>query len=126
MNRRRFLRLSGGALAAGTAALAQQPRPNVIVILADDLGYGDLACYGSKVNRTPNLDLMAREGVRFTDFYTPMPFCARTRAALLTGRYPFRSGMTNNPAPDAGVNDVGIAGSEILLSEVLKQAGYVT
>ena len=106
--------------------MAQQPRPNVIVILADDLGYGDLACYGSRVNRTPNLDRMAQEGVRFTDFYTPMPFCAPTRAALLTGRYPFRSGMTNNPAPDAGINDVGIPASEVLLPEVLKQSGYAT
>ena len=65
MNRREFL-----TMAAGTAGglLAQQARPNVIVILADDLGYGDLACYGSKVNRTPNLDRMAQQGVRFSDF----------------------------------------------------------
>ena len=127
MDRRDFLRISGAAVAAaGTKTFAQQARPNVIVILADDLGYGDLACYGSRMNRTPNLDRMAQEGVRFTDFYTPMPFCAPTRAALLTGRYPFRSGMTNNPAPDAGINDVGIPGSEILLSEALKESGYAT
>ena len=67
-----FFQVSGAALAAGTKTFAQQARPNVILILADDLGYGDLACYGSRVNRTPNLDRMAQEGVRFTDFYTPM------------------------------------------------------
>jgi arylsulfatase A-like enzyme len=125
MNRREFFKAAGVAATAGRLN-AQQPRPNVIVILADDLGYGDLACYGSKVNRTPNLDRMAEQGVRFTDFYTPMPFCAPTRAALLTGRYPFRSGMTSNPAPDAGINDVGIPASEVLLSEAFKEAGYAT
>jgi uncharacterized sulfatase len=125
MQRRQFLSLAGAAIASQRTASAQT-KPNVIVILADDLGYGDLACYGSKANRTPNLDAMAAQGVRFTNFYTPMPFCAPTRAALLTGRYPFRSGMTGNPAPDAGINDIGIPSSEVLLPEVLKQAGYAT
>jgi arylsulfatase A-like enzyme len=109
INRRQFLTIAGASIASQQAGFGQ-PRPNVIVILADDLGYGDLACYGSKVNRTPNLDAMSAQGVRFTNFYTPMPFCAPTRAALLTGRYPFRSGMTGNPAPDSGINNIGIPG----------------
>jgi arylsulfatase A-like enzyme len=71
-------------------------RPNVIVIFADDLGYGDLGCYGSKTNQTPNLDRMAAEGAKFTDAYVPMPFCAPSRSALLTGRYPFRTTVTGN------------------------------
>lgn len=100
-------------------------RPNVIVILADDLGYGDLSSYGSKF-RTPNLDRMAAEGVQFTHFYTPMPFCAPTRAALLTGRYPFRSGMVFNPAPDAGIDEVGLPDEEITLGEAFKETGYAT
>ena len=72
-----------------------------MIILADDLGYGDLGCYGHPRFRTPNLDRMASEGVRLTQFNTPMPFCAPTRAALLTGRYPFRCGLSTNPTPDA-------------------------
>ena len=78
------------------------PKPNIVIILADDLGYGDLGCYGHPRFKTPNLDRMAAEGVRLTQFNTPMPFCAPTRAALLTGRYPFRCGLSTNPAPDGG------------------------
>jgi arylsulfatase A-like enzyme len=103
-------------------------RPNLVLIFADDLGYGDLACFGSKTNQTPNLDRMAAEGVKLTQFYTPMPFCAPSRAALLTGRYPFRNGMVNNPFPDgppAG-DKIGLASSEITLAETLKSAGYAT
>src|SRR6187431_1421324 len=75
-------------------------RPNVVILLADDLGYGDLACFGHPKFETPNLDRMAAEGARLTHFNTPMPFCAPTRASLLTGRYPFRCGMNTNPTPD--------------------------
>src|SRR5262245_17650816 len=93
-------------------------RPNVVIILADDLGYGDLGCYGHPKFKTPNLDRMAAEGSRLTDFYAACPFCAPTRTAMLTGRYPFRSGMNGNPAPDGGVNDLGIPGNELLLGEL--------
>src|SRR5437016_9867526 len=75
--------------------------PNVIIILADDLGYGDLACYGHPSFTTPNLDRMAAEGARLTHFNCPAPFCAPTRASLMTGRYPFRCGLSSNPTPDA-------------------------
>src|SRR5437763_6335479 len=77
-------------------------QPNIVLILADDLGYGDLACFGHPKFKTPHLDRMAAEGVRLTQFNTPMPFCAPTRASLMTGRYPFRCGLTSNPAPDGG------------------------
>ena len=117
MNRRHFL----GLASASTFTAASRP-PNIVLILADDLGYGDLSCYGNTRHRTPNLDRMAREGVRFTEFYTPMPFCAPTRASLMTGRYPFRSGMTRNPAPDSGMSDFGLPDSEVTLAQALKAA----
>ncbi len=101
-------------------------RPNVIIILADDLGWGDLGCYGHPRFKTPNIDRMAKEGSRLTDFYSPCPYCAPSRAALLTGRYQFRSGMTQNPAPDAGINDIGIPASEITLGQAFRSAGYRT
>ncbi|MFZ5831858.1 MAG: sulfatase [Planctomycetota bacterium] len=105
---------------------APADRPNVIVILADDLGFGDLGCYGHPKFKTPNLDRMAAEGVRFTQFITPMPFCAPTRAALLTGRYPFHTGIWGNPTPDRDINDLGIADEEQTLAEAFKDAGYAT
>lgn len=103
-------------------------RPNVIILLADDLGYGDLACFGHPKFKTPNLDKMAGEGARLTQFNTPTPFCAPTRASLLTGRYPFRCGMTANPAPDFGgrYTELGLPNSEITLAELFSGAGYVT
>jgi uncharacterized sulfatase len=126
LNRRSFLGAIGAVLPAAAQAQARARKPNFIVILADDLGYGDLACYGNRTNQTPNLDRMAREGIRFTDAYVPMPFCAPTRAALLTGRYPFRNGMVNNPAPDSGINDVALPQSEVTIAEALKPAGYAS
>lgn len=103
-------------------------RPNVVVILADDLGFGDLGCYGHPSFKTPNLDRMAAEGARLTQFNCPLPLCAPTRASLLTGRYPFRCGMTQNPAPDGGGDSDGLhlPSSERTLADVLKAAGYVT
>src|SRR5918992_4732990 len=124
MNRRLFLCGASAALLARTADGQRRRPPNFIVIFADDLGYGDLACYGSKTNQTPNLDTMAKEGVRFTDFYVPMPFCAPSRASLLTGRYPFRNGVVGNPAPDSGINDIGLPPSEITIPEALRPRGY--
>jgi len=115
-------------LAASASVTSAADRPNVIVILADDLGYGDLGCYGHRKFKTPHLDRMAAEGARLTQFNTPAPFCAPTRASLMTGRYPFRSGMTQNPAPDGGpkADTVALAPSEVTLAQVLKSAGYAT
>jgi len=100
--------------------------PNVIVIYADDLGWGDLGCYGHPDFKTPNIDRLATEGARLTNFYSSCPYCAPARAALQTGRYQVRSGITRNPCPDAGVNDVGMPADEITLGEAFQAAGYKT
>lgn len=102
--------------------------PNVVIILADDLGFGDLGCYGHPRFKTPRIDQMAAEGTRMTQFNTPAPFCAPTRASLMTGRYPWRCGMTQNPAPDGGplADALTLPKTEVTLAQVLKTAGYAT
>jgi len=113
--------------ALGSSLCVASP-PNVVIILADDLGYGDLACYGSPKLKTPNIDQMAAEGAKLTQFNCPAFFCAPTRASLMTGRYPFRCGMTQNPAPDGGAaaDAVAMPKTEVTLAQVMKSAGYVT
>ena len=103
----------------------REQRPNVVLILADDLGYGDLSCYGQTGFETPAIDQLAKEGVRATDFYVPVPYCAPSRASLLTGRFPFRHGMTRNPHPGTH-DDVGLRPSERTLGEIFGEAGYAT
>lgn len=100
--------------------------PNVVIIYADDLGYGDLGCYGSPVIRTPNLDKMASEGVRFTDFYSGAEVCTPSRTALLTGRYPPRSGMAGPQRVLFPISKGGLPPSEVTLAESLRSAGYAT
>ena len=112
--------------AAGSAVASDVEHPNIVVLFADDLGYGDLGCFGHPKFKTPRLDRMAEEGARLTNFYVPMPFCAPSRGSILTGRYPFRHGVVRNPCPDAGINDVGLALSEITIAEALRTAGYAT
>lgn len=98
--------------------------PNVILIFTDDQGYNDLGCYGSKTNKTPNLDKMAQEGMRFTDFYVGSSFCSPSRAALLTGCYPGRIGFGPGVLrPDA---DYGLAKNEFTMAEMFKSKGYAT
>jgi uncharacterized sulfatase len=99
--------------------------PNVVLIYADDLGWGDLSCYGTERHETPHLDRMAEEGTKLERFYVSTPSCGPSRVALLTGRYPYRTGVPSNPAPDAG-RDHGIRESETLLSEMMKGKGYAT
>ena len=110
----------------GNDSPMQQNKPNVLIILTDDMGYGDISCYNSDQVKTPNIDKLAKKGVRFTNFYVPTPYCAPSRATLLTGRFPLRHGMVQNPAPDAGINEVGISASENTLGEVFQTAGYKT
>jgi arylsulfatase A len=99
-------------------------QPNVILINCDDLGYGDLACYGAKDIRTPHLDRMAAEGTRFTDFSVTTALCTPSRAALMTGKYPGRVGLAVGVLrPDA---QTGLAGSETTLAEIFKAAGHAT
>ena len=102
-------------------------KPNIVLILADDLGYGDLGCYGSQQNRTPHIDRMAKEGLRFTDFHTNGSMCTPTRAALLTGRYQQRFG-SKFEGPLSGKTDYqsGLPLEARTLAEALKDAGYAT
>ena len=79
----------------------QTERPNVIIIVADDLGYGDLATYGNGVIKTPNLDKLAKEGMKMTHCYSSSPMCSPARAGLLTGRAPYRTGVYDWIAPDS-------------------------
>lgn len=111
------------ASALGRAA----DKPNIVIIYADDLGYGDLSCYGHPSIRTPNLDRMAAEGMRFTDFYSAAEVCTPSRAALLTGRYPIRSGMCHDDFRVLRARSQGhLPDSEITLPELLKTRGYRT
>ncbi len=128
VNRRQFLKTVGlGAVASaiGTGANAAESarKPNVIVIFADDMGYGDLGCYGNPTIRTPNLDAMAMDGVRMTSFYAAASVCSPSRAALLTGRYPVRCGMPGNTGPDSASH---LPDSEITIADVLSADGYRT
>ena len=98
-------------------------KPNVLVILCDDLGYGDLGCFGHPITRTPNLDRMASEGVRLTSCYSASPVCSPSRAGLMTGRTPSRTGVYDW-IPDGHV--AYLPESEVTIAELLKQAGYDT
>jgi arylsulfatase len=107
----------------GNTSWAFDNRPNIIVVFADDLGYGDLSCYGQKRYSTPNIDSIATNGVRFTDFHSSQPVCSASRASLLTGCYANRIGIHGalGPAAKNGIHD-----DEVLLSEMLKSQGYKT
>jgi arylsulfatase A-like enzyme len=117
---------AGGAMArlglAGTGP-AQKRAPNVVILFADDLGYGDLGCYGAPEIKTPHLDRMRAEGMLMTDFYSASPVCSPSRAALLTGCYPPRVGVTEVFFPR---HETGLAGGEVTLAELLKTRGYAT
>ena len=105
----------------------QSTAPNFIIIFADDLGYGDLGIYGHPTIKTPNLDRMATEGQKWTDFYVAASVCTPSRAGILTGRYPIRSGMCSDKYRVLFPNSLhGIPASEITLAEQLKKAGYST
>ena len=97
--------------------------PNIVIILADDLGYGDLGCYGHPTIRTTRIDRMAAEGLRFTQFYSASPVCSPSRAALLTGRLPIRTGVNDVFFPDS---TGGLPASETTLAEALREKGYAT
>jgi len=110
-----------------TSVRAEKP-PNVVIIFADDLGYGDLGCYGHPTIRTPNLDRMAAEGMRFTDFYVAACVCTPSRAALLTGRLPIRSGMSGDLRHRVQTRNSpgGLPPEEITIARALKTKGYAT
>ncbi|MCS7027074.1 MAG: sulfatase [Bryobacteraceae bacterium] len=122
VSRRRFLAQASLPLTPRVAASSSARKPNVILIYADDLGYGDLGCYGGKL-RTPNLDRMAREGMRFTHFVSANPVCSPSRAALLTGRYPTRVGVPRVLFPQ---DKEGLPDDEVTIAQMLKPLGYRT
>ena len=114
-----------GVMAQGKPKLAGS-RPNIIFIMADDLGYGDLACYGHPRNKTPYLDKLAKEGLKFSDYHSNGPMCSPTRAALLTGKYQQRFGRHFESALSAKSPQIGLPEDAVVSPQVLKQAGYAT
>ena len=138
-NRREFLKQLG----AGTSALAlgsslaldrasAERLPNIVIIFTDDQGYSDLGCYGAQGFSTPNIDRMAAEGMRFTDFLVAASVCTPSRAALLTGCYPSRVGLPSvlfppdGPEWTKGFSRIGLNSKELTIAEMLKTRGYVT
>src|SRR5262245_18697189 len=111
------------ALSLPGVLAADAPRPNVVVLLCDDLGYGDLACYGHPKIKTPNLDKLAADGIRFTDFYCGQPVCSPSRAALLTGRNPNRYGIHDWIPLNSGIY---LPTTEVTVASRLKSAGHLT
>jgi uncharacterized sulfatase len=108
-----------------------KPRLNVVILLADDLGAGDLGCCGHPKFKTPNIDKLAADGARLTNFYSPTPYCAPSRASLMTGRYPFRCGLLGNPvplgdSPDRTTDKLGLPVTEKTLADMFHAAGYKT
>jgi len=135
MNRREFIKcIAGGAFAAAltnsgcsmTNPGRGSDRPNIILIMADDLGYGDISCYGSKIISTPNIDTLAEGGMKFTDYHSNCPVCSPTRAALLTGRYQQRAGIEGVIYAKGPTRQTGLALEETTFAEVLKTRGYAT
>jgi arylsulfatase A len=107
----------------GAAAVAADSRPNIVLFLADDLGYGELGCYGNKAAITPNLDRFAAEGLKLTDCHSACPVCSPSRAALLTGRHPYRTGVFTW-IPEG--SPIHLRTSEATLPKLLREAGYDT
>ncbi len=101
----------------------QASRPNIIFIFTDDLGYGDIECFNAPKIKTPNIDKIGKQGMKFTEFYSASPVCSPSRAALLTGRYPIRQGIHHVFFPESYG---GLPPSEVTIAEVLKESGYST
>jgi arylsulfatase A-like enzyme len=132
MKRREFLKSAGigaavfclsGCLESTKKITSRGRRPNFVIIFTDDQGYADVGVYGAKGFETPNLDRMAEEGVRFTDFYVASSVCSPSRAALLTGCYPMRVGLPNVLMPSS---NIGLSDEEQTIAELLKEEGYTT
>ena len=102
---------------------ASDSLPNIVMVYCDDLGYGDLGCFGNTVIRTPNIDRMAKEGIKFSEFYSASPVCSPSRAALLTGRIPQRMGINGVFFPRSYT---GMPVEEFTIADLLKTRGYAT
>ncbi len=131
MKRRQFLQTAGREALAFSmmlrSGLSVARKPNILIVLCDDLGYGDLAIFGHPTIRTPNLDQMAEEGQKWTNFYAAAPVCTPSRAGLMTGRLPIRSGMCDDKSrvlfPDS---TGGLPAEEITIAQKLREQGYFT
>lgn len=119
MRRRDLLGVAAALLPTRLAAMPARP-PNIVLILADDLGWGDLGSYGNRLIRTPNIDRLAHQGLRMTDFYASANICTPSRAGLLTGRYPIRTGLAHEVIQASDTN--GLPDAEFTLPEALKPA----
>jgi len=130
LTRRDVLKAAGaGLLAARISAWAAEPtgrKPNIVFIMADDLGYGELGCYGNTFNETPHLDQLARDGVRYTDAYAAAPVCSPTRASIMTGLYPVRTGITTWLPPSTQTDKYLEPDKYVTVNEALAAAGYHT
>lgn len=124
-DRRSFLRALGAGALGSVRSAAARRKPNLVLILADDLGYGDLSCYGNHYNRTSHLDELASGGVRFTDFHSSGAVCSPTRAGLMTGRYQQRCGI-GEVLTAANHRHLGLDPGETTWARLLKNAGYRT
>ncbi|MEW6236584.1 MAG: sulfatase-like hydrolase/transferase [Candidatus Omnitrophota bacterium] len=125
-DRRGFLRTAACGTAAALSGWRTEAaeKPNVIIFFADDLGYNDIGCYGAEDMRTPNIDALAAAGTYFTQWYSNAPVCSPSRAALLTGRYPQRTGVANNVP--SGLDSAGLKPDEITLAEAMRGLDYRT
>src|SRR6202790_1184501 len=127
LSRRDVLAGAAGTVAFATTGrvAAQAGKPNIVFILADDLGFADVSCYGQRDYTTPNVDRLALEGVRFTQAYANSAVCSATRTALITGRYQYRLRL-GLEEPLVGNPDVGLPPEQPTLPSLLKKAGYGT
>ena len=128
--RRRFLHLAAGVAAlpaVSRTAWAQSTKPNIIFIMADDLGYADVSCYGQRDYTTPNIDRVAIEGLKFTQGYANSSVCSATRTALATGRYQYRLPVgLEEPLDPSSSQNIGLPPSHPTLPSLLKKVGYGT
>ncbi|MFH1718743.1 MAG: sulfatase-like hydrolase/transferase [Planctomycetota bacterium] len=135
LSRRNFMKSVFGGLAAMSVsgcsdALSQnvptkaKDKPNIVLMLVDNIGYGDLGCYGNKTMKTPRIDRLATEGVRCTDFYIASPSCMPSRGALLTGRHPLRNGLNEQLWKIDECEQIALSQTEVILPRYLKKAGY--
>src|SRR5947208_3973069 len=116
-----------GAIAPFVRAQPAAPPPNIVFIMADDLGYADLSCYGRRDYATPNIDALARGGVRFTQAYANSAVCSATRTALITGRYQYRLPIgLEEPLASQSTRKVGLPPQHPTLPSLLRNAGYTT
>src|SRR6266478_1511172 len=133
ISRRRFVQttaassLSLAGMGRGRPAGAQSTKPNIVFILADDLGFADVSCYGQRDYTTPNIDRLALEGMRFIQAYSNSPDCSATRTALISGRYQYRLPVgLEEPIVPTTPKNIGLPPSHPTLPSVLKKAGYST